>query len=704
MTLIDLDSLAATVLTAPKPKHPEEDSLEFLYSCPSEDYYKLFQNDYLLLPQSIDSSKKSVYILSAPSGSGKTKFIFDLALYKGFRVIYMDWTMMQLVIQYLTRIYGNAFESHQLRANLVENEVRDSINKFNRCVDQTTIMLFEIMYWIISIADQLSELPPEDFLKFWVERMPHVQVKVLELLDSGIKAPSHVGDYVFAFDECQLLLRELCAGEIYTIDASGEKHQGSLYTIFSRVCDTISNSSQVVIGGTSIKLTLMAKHSSLMRRGLCYSIKPPFFSEDVVEAFLIKNGIPKDLSLESKRFLVGRPLTSTFFVRSWRNIMDDQFKSYPSAPIALRTILVNMTIERMVLLFKSKDNGDASIFMSRVGSEKSLSLRKVLSDLCANGYINTLALQDPTIIEEICTLFLPLSRDESNDRWEYRQDDPIAFQALLRCMLDAGEDLHWARMSADRLYDMILEQRAITGEVGEFIMEAFLMSISNSGLLISDIPLFGALKGTDFGQCHFQLKSVYRDDESFFSVLDNCDFGALCMSVDKMARFDFFCLARHPKDEFVVAVFGGCKLYSRNVAKDVFCDNILSTDPCSAYTNAGGVVLNSTKKAKFDLAWQKFNKKYAVKVLQVVFTYPQPVGSVEYPDDGTFQFSNNQLCLFLGHEEIEQLSCNDVKVGTLVQAATGWKTQNRKGPAKRLREALQEFRERKKLKKAESKE
>jgi hypothetical protein len=240
---------------------------------------------------------------------------------------------------------------------------------------------------------------------------------------------------------------------------------------------------------------------------------------------------------------------------------------------------------------------------------------------------------------------------------------------------------------------LILEQRAITGEVGEFIMEEILMSTSSSDLLVSEIPLFAALKNTDYGQCRFQLKNMQRNDECFFDVLNNCDFDVLCMSVDKMARFDFFCLAKHSQDEFVVAVFGGCKLYSRNVANDVFCDNILSTDPYRAYMNAGGAILNEEKKKRFDLAWHSFNQKYRVKVLQVVFTYPQPVGAVEYPAGKIFELAENQLCLFLGHSEIEDLSCGDVNVGKLAQIATGWKVQKRggSGQAKRLGEALEEF-------------
>jgi hypothetical protein len=422
------------------------------------------------------------------------------------------------------------------------------------------------------------------------------------------------------------------------------------------------------------------------------------FTQNVSAAFLIRFGIPIDLAHESKQFLVGRPISSVLYIISWRNFVKSDFVNLGFSHLAIRSMLVNAAIEKMADIFKRKDEGDSSAFMSRVvPSEKSLSLRNILSDLCSNGYINTLSLHEGnTVVEEICTLFLPMIPIRSKNRWEYQQNDPIAFQALIRYMYDQGEDLFWARMSAERLYSMILEQRSVTGEIGEFIMESFLMSLSQSRVLIADVSAFSALKDTDYGTCHFELNRVKRDGDSFFNVMDTCDFGTLCMNVDKMARFDFFCLARHPTEEFVLAVFGGCKLYSRNVSKEIFCDNILSTDPNRSYTNAGGKILNQDKKKKFDVVWSNFIRRHKIKVLQLVFTYPQPVGTVEYPSERTFHYSPDQLCVFIGHNEIENFTFGKLNVGQLAKFSSGWEFQERQGASKKLRETLDEFLEKNK--------
>jgi hypothetical protein len=187
-------------------------------------------------------------------------------------------------------------------------------------------------------------------------------------------------------------------------------------------------------------------------------------------------------------------------------------------------------------------------------------------------------------------------------------------------------------MSAERLFYMILQQRAVTGEIGEFIMESFLMYVSKSRLDISEFKVFSKLRDTVYGNCYLELEVVSREETSFFGVLDNCDFGTLCINVDKMARFDFFFLMRPRNNDYVVAVFGGCKMYSRNVGVDVFCDNICSTDPDLVFQNAAGDVLNLNKRNKFIKIWRQFITKHKVKILRVIFTYPQPVGTVECPD------------------------------------------------------------------------
>ena len=102
---------------------------------------------------------------------------------------------------------------------------------------------------------------------------------------------------------------------------------------------------------------------------------------------------------------------------------------------------------------------------------------------------------------------------------------------------------------------MVVEQRSVTGEVGEFIMECFLMAISKKQGSISETSVFSVLQPTGYGACSLDLHTVSRESDACFDVLSNCDFGTLCMNVDSMARFDFFCLMKHPLDGCVVAVF-----------------------------------------------------------------------------------------------------------------------------------------------------
>jgi hypothetical protein len=703
--LPNFEDIIESVCRSPKRKlYVDKKALEFLYTTPSDYYYNLFKSDYLVLPDVADSAKKSVYVLTAPSGSGKTKFMFDLALRKGHYVLYIDWSLSAHFVDYICRNYENNFELRGLRNDLIEVDRVKNMNNFELCKSEAVQILFDAMKWFILFADQISHYSPESFLKFWVERQPNIQERILKLISSGYTAPDIQGnkDYIFAFDESQILLNHLHKGQVYTF-GSEISQIGSLYTIFSRVCDYLSVFSKVIISGTSIKLSLMSKHASLIRKNLYSSIRPPLFTEVIAEAFLINFGISTALARESKRFLVGRPIACMLFVQSWKEISIHESIPNHIENAAIRAMLVNITVERMVEMFKKKDDGNPSTFLSRiVSSDKRLTFRHILSDLCSYGYISTLSLQDESsIVEEISTLFLPLKRRENTDIWKYEQNDPIAFEALLRYMHDNDEFLCWDRMNAERMYSLILEQRAINGEVGEFIIESMLMRISRSNLALSENGIFSALKNTEYGQCILELKEVQRDPECFFDVLNSCNFDVLCVNVDRMARFDFFCLAKHPNDEFVVAVFGGCKLYSRNVPKNVFCDNILSTDPFRSYMNASGAILNQSNRERFKNAWHQFNMKYTVKVLQIVFTYPQPVGSIEYPESNIFQYDDNQLCIFIGKKEIEKVSFDDLNLGLLAKFATGCESESpkRQGIPKKLLNALKDLKESKKIRK-----
>jgi hypothetical protein len=96
--------------------------------------------------------------------------------------------------------------------------------------------------------------------------------------------------------------------------------------------------------------------------GLITLVKKPSFSKEVVEYFLINFGVPVDLVQESKSFLVGRPIVSTFFVQSWRSLINDgSFSSSLPNLITLRTTLLKMTVEKIDDFFKKKDQDDVPI-------------------------------------------------------------------------------------------------------------------------------------------------------------------------------------------------------------------------------------------------------------------------------------------------------------------------------------------------------
>ncbi len=78
----------------------------------------------------------------------------------------------------------------------------------------------------------------------------------------------------------------------------------------------------------------------------------------------------------------------------------------------------------------------------------------------------------------------------------------------------------------------------------------------------------------------------------------------------------------------------------------------------------------------------------------MIFTYP---GTVECPD--ILEASNDQLCLFFGRKQINDLSTEHVDAEVLASSATGCKILERRGE----NNVLLEFLEKKKQKKDEKK-
>ena len=69
-----------------------------------------------------------------------------------------------------------------------------------------------------------------------------------------------------------------------------------------------------------------------------------------------------------------------------------------------------------------------------------------------NGYVSTLGLQSIDVVEEICTLFLPLVQVPGEHMWKYEQNDPIAYQALLTYLHESKQTIQYDQMSAERLF------------------------------------------------------------------------------------------------------------------------------------------------------------------------------------------------------------------------------------------------------------
>jgi hypothetical protein len=220
--------------------------LEFLYNIPSTEFYQLFAQDYLNLKRGTDTASNPVYMMIAPIGSGKTKFIFDLALYKKLRIIYIDWKNYPGILREIVSHYKETQRVHQLPENISDNMRLAFMQRFSKCLNDSLVYVLKIFKWICYIANQMAKSQsPENFLKLCVQRFASIEAKILQFIASKTEIPKvSFSGFIFAFDECHLLLKYLNLGEVYTFEERNEgyiEYKGSLYTIFSRACEEISS-------------------------------------------------------------------------------------------------------------------------------------------------------------------------------------------------------------------------------------------------------------------------------------------------------------------------------------------------------------------------------------------------------------------------------------------------------------------------------
>jgi hypothetical protein len=109
-------------------------------------------------------------MLIAPMGSGKTKFIFDLALFKRFRVVYLDLTKLNSLLNYVENRHLKAFDDHVLSLHFTGQERYDMAEEFKSCLSQAASIFEQFLKWVGFIADCVIEsTSPEEFLHFWIE-------------------------------------------------------------------------------------------------------------------------------------------------------------------------------------------------------------------------------------------------------------------------------------------------------------------------------------------------------------------------------------------------------------------------------------------------------------------------------------------------------------------------------------------------------
>jgi hypothetical protein len=233
-------------------------------------------------------------------------------------------------------------------------------------------------------------------------------------------------------------------------------------------------------------------------------------------------------------------------------------------------------------------------------------------------------------------------------------------------------------ITADKLLQLKLERKPVSGIIGEFIMEQLFLSLH--GKFLRDCKLFDVLRRKpEYANCKIDISKVNRNSLGFKEVLEQIDFSTICVAVDPMARFDFMCLLENSLENVVVAVFGGAKLYSSNISSDIFCDNVLSCDPDKAYLSVEQKPTNQDKRIEFQEIWNTLHEKLKgqnrkLKILMLAFAYPHPVGTIEYPP--LHEFDKDKIVCCFGAEKIMDISINLPFLSSLVEVCAG-KPKNR---------------------------
>jgi hypothetical protein len=579
-------------------------------------------------------------------GSGKTKFICDLAFVKREYVIFIDW-----------KAYGTLFSDIETRLASVQRTFYARKLVFEDILNR-------LMYLGSLILERGIVHDPMQFFYFWISS-PEKVSRTLSRIDKNA-ARGNV-DFIFAFDECQLLLQHEDG-----IDCGSRRVTPSFFSYLFEAL-ALYNNNRVVFSGTSLRISVMLEQLSPTRKQLFVPKYPPLFHSSTVQKYLAKFHVDNDTISKVKDSLIGRPLCSRYFVEVYRS--RENTRPY---------ILLREVSEMLRAHFTQhmKEYASAKAWLDfTVGNGRSR--RSLLIDLMSNGEIAFIPDTEKYITdfaESVNSALLPIYRVEETFR--YRSHDLLAFHVLLDILNENEGNLSkiYANLNADRMFHLAMEKKRISGEVGEFIMENVILSIKSKKL--SESALFQKLQQyPEYGDAFVQISKVNREENGYKSVLRDMDFETLCVSCDLMARFDFMCLLKNEHHKSVIAVFGGAKLYGSNLSPETFWDNVQSCDPDKAFLKLNEEPTSKLKRDSFVLLWQTLaesvhNAGMELRVLMIAFAYPHPVGSMKYKD--FMERGPNKLVYFIGHEKLHELKQVFPQAAGLIAACTG--TEN---PTKR---------------------
>jgi hypothetical protein len=243
-----------------------------------------------------DTFDSPTFFVIAPAGSGKTKFIVDLALIKCEYVIYID---CKTLMNFFGKVKGKISNEKSFPAGI--RFMEELLQKFLYC---SALLVTES---IVKSA--------EEFFKYWAGLDSY---HLMWILDAVIPADRHcTKSFIFAFDEFQELLGSF-DGVIQNLKSCTIDHEQSLS--HSSLCALLIHSRssfkriRFIFNGTSLRLSRLVQDDSPLRKNLHKILRPPFFDEQVVRKYLIMNHVDEKVANMAASHLIGRPLASQYFV------------------------------------------------------------------------------------------------------------------------------------------------------------------------------------------------------------------------------------------------------------------------------------------------------------------------------------------------------------------------------------------------------